>query len=263
MLETLSLDGQVTIVTGGGTGLGRAMVMALARAGSDIVIAARRKEPMEEVAGLVRDIGRRALVIPTDVTDSGQVRTMVLTAIKEFERIDVLINNAALLGAPRTPIWEMTDEEWRYGIDANLTGAFYCSRAVARHMADRRRGKIINVSSGFGVRGGRDMYTYTCGKGAIFQLTRTLGLSLAKYGITSNTIAPGFIPTRETERTTGMPLRSAEFTPIGEFPKPIDIGPVAVFLASAASNYMSGESIFIDGGGLAGGFAPTNYSPEF
>lgn len=261
MLEALSLDGKVTIVTGGGTGLGRAMVNALARAGSDIVLASRRPGPIEETAQEVRDLGRRALAVPTDVTESGRVNSMVQRSLDEFGKVDILINNAAMLGAPRTPIWDVTDEEWRLGIDANLTSAFYCARAVAKHMVNRGQGKIINVASGFGMRGGRDMYTYTCGKGGLIQLTRTLAMSLGPYGVTANTIVPGFIPTRGTDAMRESLPRAAEFIPMGRFPKPEDIGPIAVFLASDASNYMNGETMTIDGGGLAGGFAPTGHAP--
>ena len=262
MLDRFAMDGKVTIVTGGGTGLGRAMVRALARAGSDIVVASRRPGPIEETAEEVRGLGRRALAIPTDVTQSDQVNGMVRQCLQEFGRVDVLINNAAMLGAPLTPIWDMTDDEWRSGIDANLTSAFYCSRAVARPMVSQGSGKIINVSSGYGMRGGRNMYTYTCGKGGMIQLTRTLALSLGPYGVTANTIVPGFIPTRGAEALSDNLPRFSDRVPIGEFPTPADIGPIAVFLASAASDYMNGEHMTIDSGGLAGGFAPTGYAPS-
>ncbi len=261
MLERFSLDGKVTIVTGGGTGLGRAMVGALARAGSNVVIAARRPGPIEDAAQEVRALGRRALAIPTDVTQSERVNAMVQQCLDEFGRVDVLINNAAMLGAPRTPIWDMTDEEWRLGINANLTSAFYCARAVARHMTDQGSGKIINVASGYGVRGGRDMYTYTCGKGGMVQLTRTLALSLGPFGVTANTILPGFIPTKGTDAMRESLPRAADRVPMGKFPTPADIGPIAVFLASAASDYMNGQCVTIDSGGLAGGFAPTGHAP--
>ncbi len=262
MLERYSMDGKVTIITGGGTGLGRAMVRALARAGSDIVVAARRTGPIEETADEVRSLGRRSLAVQTDVTQSDQVNGMVRRCLDEFGKVDVLINNAALLGAPLTPIWDMTDDEWRNGIDTNLTSAFYCSRAVARSMVSRGSGKIINVASGYGMRGGRNMYTYTCGKGGMMQLTRTLALSLGRYGVTANTICPGFIPTRGAEALSGALPRNADRVPLGEYPTPPDIGPIAVFLASAASDYMNGEHITIDSGGLAGGFAPTGYAPS-
>ncbi len=262
MLDRYSMDGKVTIITGGGTGLGRAMVRALARAGSDIVVASRRQGPIEETADEVRSMGRRALAVPTDVTQSDQVNGMVRRCLEEFGKVDVLINNAAQLGAPLTPIWDMTDDEWRYGIDANLTSAFYCSRAVARSMVAQGSGKIINVASGYGMRGGRNMYTYTCGKGGMMQLTRTLALSLGRHGVTANTICPGFIPTRGAEALSGALPRNADRVPIGEYPTPPDIGPIAVFLASAASDYMNGEHMTIDSGGLAGGFAPTGYAPS-
>ncbi len=261
MLDRLSLDGKVTIVTGGGTGLGRAMVVALARAGSDVVIASRRPGPIQDAAAEVEALGRRALAVPTDVTSSDQVNAMARQCLDEFGRVDVLINNAAMLGAPRTPIWDMTDEEWRLGIDANLTGAFYCARAVARHMVERGQGKIINVASGFGLRGGRDMYTYTCGKGGLMQFTRTLAMSLGPYGVTASAIVPGFIPTKGVESMRDALPTAADRVPIGEFPKPADVGPIAVFLASAASDYMNGEAITIDSGGLAAGFAPTGHAP--
>jgi NAD(P)-dependent dehydrogenase (short-subunit alcohol dehydrogenase family) len=187
---------------------------------------------------------------------------MVARTLEEFGRVDVLINNAARTGGGTAPIWEITDEDWRAGIETNLSGAFYCARAVSKHMADRGSGKIINVSSGYGMRGGRNMYTYTCGKGGMMQLTRTLALSLGPHGVTANTICPGFIPTRGAEALVGSLPRFSDRVPTGEFPKPADIGPIAVFLASAASDYMNGEHVTIDSGGLAGGYAPTGYAPS-
>lgn len=263
MIEALSLDGKTVIITGGGTGLGRAMVRDMARSGADVVIAARRAGPIEEVVDEVRALGRQGLAVVTDVTDSSQVDRLVERTISEFGKVDVMISNAAMLGAPTSPIWEMSDEEWRQGIDANLSSAFYCARAVSKHMVDRGKGKIINVASGFGLRGGRNMFTYTCGKGGMVQLTRTLAISLGRHGVTANSLVPGFIPTKSADEggmRDSLP-RSAEFIPMGAFPQPKDVGPVAVFLASDASNYMNGEVFTIDAGGLAGGFAPTGHAP--
>ena len=261
MLEKLSLEGKVAIVTGGGTGLGKAMVVALAKAGADVVVAARRPGPIEESAAQARRIGRRAVAVPTDVTDSTQVDRLVRRSIDELGKVDVLLNNAGMVkDQGGVPIWETDDEEWRAVIDASLTGAFYCSRAVARHMVERGSGKIVNVSSGFGLRGGRDNYAYACAKGGIVQLTRTLATSLGMYGVTSNCIVPGFFPTEGTEGwKSAMP--KSEFIPVGRVGDPAELGPVAVFLASAASDYMNGELIAVDGGGLAGGYAPTGYAP--
>ncbi|MFQ5860802.1 MAG: SDR family NAD(P)-dependent oxidoreductase [Dehalococcoidia bacterium] len=262
MLKRLSLEGRSAIVTGGGTGLGLAMARALARAGADVAIGARRPGPIEEAAQEVRSLGRRALAIPTDVSDSAQVERLVQQTLAEFDRVDVLINNARLIQAVvRSPIWEITDEAWQQALDVNLSGAFYCARAVSRHMVEQGRGKIINVASGFGLRGGRDMYTYCCTKGGLIQLTRTLAISLGRYGVTSNTIVPGFIPTRSAMAAEGT-ARREEFVPIGRFGRPEDVGQAVVFLASDASDYMNGELLVLDGGSLAGGFAPTGYALE-
>ena len=261
MLDRLSLDGKTAVVTGGGTGLGREMALAMARAGADIVVAARRQGPIDETAGLVSDMGRRALAVRADVTASAQVARLFRLALEELGKVDVLVNNAGMVGAQvGRPIWEITDEEFRSGIDAGLTGAFYCARAVAGHMVERGAGKIINVSSGFGLRGGRESYVYSCAKGAVVQLTRTLAVSLGRYGVTSTCIVPGYFPTEGTA-SFGAPLPRSEFIPVGRLGEPAELGPVAVFLASEASDYMNGEMFVIDGGGLAGGYAPTGYAP--
>ena len=136
MLETLSLDDKVVVITGGGTGLGREMARHLARAGADIVVAGRRPGPIEEAAAEVRGMDRRVLAIPTDVTDSQQVNALFEQTLAEFGRVDVLINNAGG-GTGGKPMWEITDEEWRAGIDTNLTSAFYCCRAVGRSCGRR------------------------------------------------------------------------------------------------------------------------------
>ncbi len=260
--EKLSLHGKTVVITGGGTGLGREMSLAMARAGADLVIASRRTGPIEEVAGMAREMGRRAIAVSTDVTDSAQVNRLMDRALEEFGQVDVLFNNAGIVrGQGATPIWEITDDDWRVGIETNMSSAFYCSRAIARHMVERGTGKIVNVSSGFGFRGGRDNYMYCVGKGGVVQLTRTLATSLGRYGITSTCIVPGFVPTEGTDESR-LTLPRGEFIPVGRVGHPHELGPVAVFLASSASDYMNGEAFMVDGGGLAGGLAPTGYAPQ-
>lgn len=263
MLERLSIDDRVVVITGGGTGLGLEMVRHLARAGANLVIAGRRLGPIEDAAAEVRALGRQAIAVPTDVSDSSQADALIEAAVRNFGRIDVLINNAALVSdSVPTPIWDISDSDWQAALDVNLSGSFYCARAASRPMADQGAGKIINVASGFGMRGGRDIYMYCCTKGAIIQLTRVLSFSLARYGVTANSIVPGFIPTAgtDTEMRESLP-RSGAYLPTGKLGEPHDIGPVAVFLASPASDYMTGEIFTLDGGGLAGGLAPNGYAP--
>ena len=261
MLESLSLDGISVVITGGGTGLGRAMVRAMARAGADLVIAGRRTGPIEEAAAEAETLGARAASVATDVTDSAQVANLMQTCLDRFGKIDVLVNNAgAVSDNVRKPIWDLTDEEWDRIMKVNLTGAFYCSREVSQTMVDQGHGKIINVASGFGLRGGRDIYIYCCSKGGMIQLSRVLSFNLARYGITANTIVPGFVPTGTDTMSASVP-RSGEFLPTGKLGKPEDFGPLAVYLASPASDYMTGEMFIADGGGLAGGVTPTGHAP--
>ena len=262
-LEKLSLEGRVVVITGGGTGLGLGMVRHLARAGADLVIAGRRPAPIETAAAEVVALGRRALAVPTDVSASAQADRLIAAALDHFGQVDALINNAALV-ADTTPttLWAVSDGEWQAALNVNLSGAFYCARAVSKPMVDRGSGKIINVSSGFGLRGGRDIYTYCCTKGGILQLTRALSFSLARYGVTANSIVPGFIPTAGTDSDLREALPpSGAFLPTGQLGRPEDIGPVAVFLAAPASDYMTGETFTLDGGGLAAGLAPAGYGP--
>lgn len=261
MLKKLSLEGKVAIVTGGGTGLGREMVRQLAQAGADLVIAARRPGPIQEAAQEVVDMGRKAIAIPCDVTNPSQVNSMVAQALERFGKVDVLVNNAGMVREQRlAPIWEITDDEWRLGIDTNLSSAFYCIRAVAKSMAERGKGKIINVSSGYGLRGGRDNYMYCAGKGGVIQLTRAVAISLGRHGITCTCIVPGAFDTEATTAIHEVMPRN-QFIPVGRMGSPREIGPVAVFLASEASDYINGEMFVTDGGGLAGGYAPTGYAP--
>ena len=141
MLENLSLDGKSIVITGGGTGLGREMTLAMARAGADLAIASRRTGPIEEAADKVREMGRRAITVATDVTDSAQVNRLIERSIEEFGKVDVLVNNAGIVREQGSiPIWEITDEDWRIGMDTNISGSLYCSRAVAKHMQEIKIG---------------------------------------------------------------------------------------------------------------------------
>lgn len=260
--EKLDLTGKVAVVTGAGRGLGRQMSIYLARAGADVVCAARSVDQIERTANEVRQEGRRALVVPTDATKSADCNAMVERALAEFGHIDIMVNNAGGGGGSKA-IWEITDEEWRYGIDLNLSAAFYCSRAVVPHMAERKQGKIISLASGYGLRGGRDNYMYCSGKGGIVNFTRVLALSVVQDNVQVNAIAPGWFPHwDQIPEDRAQAFRARErFQITGRYGETWELGPLCVFLASAASDYMTGHTIVIDGGGMLAAYAPTGFVP--
>jgi NAD(P)-dependent dehydrogenase (short-subunit alcohol dehydrogenase family) len=259
ILDSFKLDGKTVIITGAGRGLGRAMAIRFADCGADIVAASRTVAQLEETAAEVRKRGRKCLVVPTDVARSDQVNAMAVAAFKEFGHVDVLINNAGIgEDSFGKPIEEITDDEWHRGIDTNLSSQFYAARAVLPQMVARKRGKIINVASGYGLRGGKHNYMYACSKGAILQLTRSLALTYAEHNIQTNCIVPGIFPHNEAMMRF---FKGGKFIPIGRPGQDEDVGPLAVFLASDASNHINGELLVIDGGGLAGGITPTGVAP--
>lgn len=260
VLDKLNLKGQVAIVTGAGRGLGRATALALADAGAEVVAAARTTVQVEETRDLIRGHGHAAEWVACDVTDSHSVNAMVESVLDNCGRIDILVNNAG--GATEgfgNPLERITDEQWRIGLDANLTGAVYCSRAVVPHMKERGSGKIINVTSGFGLRAGRNNFMYTSAKAGLINFTRSLALT---YGpeIQSNLIAPGLFP-HEIPAAVEM-WRGGKFTPMGRLGRDDELGPLCVFLASGLTSYMNGQVIVLDGGGLAGGHVPTGWAPR-
>lgn len=266
---TGSLAGKVAIITGGGTGLGQTMALRLAEEGCDIVVGARRVGAIEETAALVRDIGPRGLAIATDATDSAQCNNLIARTIAEFGRLDILINNAGIVrDQPFNQFWDITDEQWRLGIDTNLTTAFYCSRPAIKYFVEQNRGKVINIASGNGMRGQRGDFMYGTAKAGVINLTRIMAMSFATNNIQVNCIAPGFIDVRHLQPGAGSgPTydsgRNPKFIPVGRFGVPDDIGHLGLFLSSDASDSITGGLFACDGGGLASGIAPTGYVPVF
>lgn len=262
ILDNFKLDGKVAIITGAGRGLGRAMAIRFADCGADIVAASRTVAQLEQTAAEVHKRGRKCLVVPTDVARSDQVNAMAAAAFKEFGQVDVLINNAGIdensLGKP---IEEITDDEWHRGIDTNLSSQFFACRAVLPQMVKQQRGKIINLSSGYGLRGGKHNYMYVCAKGGVIQLTRTLALTYAQHNIQANCIVPGIFPHGGENEQMMKFFKGGKFIPVGRLGEDAELGPLAIFLASDASNHITGEFIAIDGGGLAGGISPTGIAP--
>ncbi len=260
VLDDFRLDDRVLLLTGAGRGLGRALALAFAGAGADLVCVARSEDQLNETAELVRKADRRALVLSTDVTDSAAIRAMVERALQEFGRIDVLVNNAGgRTPGARKPLPEITDDEWRIGIETNLASQFYCARAVVPAMLQRGGGAIINIASGYGLRGGRDNYVYVAAKAAVVNLTRSLALTYGPHNIRVNGIAPGAFPLTPEARER---WRGGRFIPVGRYGRAWELGPLAVFLASDAARGINGETIVSDGGGLAAGIAPTAWAPR-
>jgi len=259
VLDKLSLSGKVAVVTGAGRGLGRAMALALADAGADLVLTARTQSQLEETADLVRAGGRTALWVSCDITDSNSVHRMIESAISEYGHIDILVNNAggATAGMGNT-LTDIADEEWRVGIDTNLTGAMFCSRAAIPHMIEQGGGKIINVTSGFGFRAARDNFIYTSAKAGLVNFTHALAMTYAP-DIQSNLIAPGLFPHGNPAMSEFW--RGGKYTPMGRLGEDEELGPLVVLLASGLTSYMNGQAIVLDGGGLAGGHAPTGFAP--
>ena len=195
VLDKFDLSGRTALITGAGTGLGQAMALALADAGADIAGAGRRREPLEETQGFVEAKGRRCFITQADVTDSTSVNRMVEEAVTEFGRVDILINNAGGGGAGRgKTLPELTDEDWHMGMDTNISSAFFCSRAIVPHFLEQGGGRIINITSGWGMRGGRGNFMYAISKGGVIQLTKVLAMTYARDNVRCTCIAPGSIP---------------------------------------------------------------------
>ncbi len=259
MIGKFDLEGKTAIVTGGGRGLGKAMALALAEAGCDLTVSARTREQIEHTADEVRALGRRCLPVTSDIASFEQVQNMVDATIKEYGKVDIMLNNAGGVHKGMwKPFFELTVEDWQDGLNINLSGAFYCSQIAARHMADAGGGKIITLASLYGLRGFGSAITYCASKGGVVQLTRALALYLAPHNIQVNAIAPGMFPTTEppTEHERQRQELMAKRIPIQKLGQPSQLGGLAVFLSSEASDYMTGEVIVSDGGSYAGGYAP-------
>jgi NAD(P)-dependent dehydrogenase (short-subunit alcohol dehydrogenase family) len=244
------LTGSVALITGGASGLGRAIAWGLACHGADLVIADLDANAASQLAERVRAIGRRALAIGVDVTDEAQVENMAVRAAGEYGHIDISVNNAG--NNCRKPILEMSVDEFDRVVDVHLRGTFLCARALGRGMVERRKGKMINLGSIMGHVGGPRIGPYSAAKGAILQLTKVLALEWAPYNVQVNAISPAHFDTPLTRQLTPE-MRDAviENNPQHRFAFPVEIIGAAVLLASPASSFITGTSILVDGGWTA------------
>lgn len=267
LLDDLRLDGRTAIVTGAGRGIGRTIALALAEAGADVVVAARTVSEIESTAEQVRALGRRSMPAPADVSNPDDVDALVDRTLEEFGKVDIMVNNAGLfkelavvpfpdvtLQPPevmRESSSRMTDEEMRSVIDTNMGGVFYGCRAVAPHMLEKGYGKIINVSSCNASRAYRLEAVYDSSKAAVNMLTRTMALEWAPYNVCVNALAPGEYNTAMSANAWSDPERREVYLqgiPLRREGDMRNLGVLAVYLASPASDYMTGQIVYIDGG---------------
>lgn len=249
--ELFDLAGKVAIVTGGGSGIGRAAAIGLARFGADIAAVDIKLASALETSEQVNVLGRKSIALSVDVGDEASVINMVRRAREHFGRIDILINNAGLTN--RKPALETTVGEWEELFRVNLLGVFLCARAVGQVMIEKRRGKIINMTSTVGVRGDLNRSIYASTKGGVIQLTRVLANEWGQYNIQVNAIGPCFIETPMTESLLADPdtrRQAVSMIPLGRIGKPEDLVGAFVFLSSSASDFVTGHTLFVDGGYL-------------
>lgn len=265
------LEGKIAIVTGSGRGIGKAAALRLAREGADVVVADIDSNTAGQTAGEIRAVGRKSLACETDVSDVSQIQSMVETVVAEFGRIDILVNVAGV--AQTKPFIELTEEGWDRIIDANLKGTAFCIRAVGEQMikqvpdeikaagrADRSFGKIVSFSSISGRRGRAMQAAYAASKAGIISITQSAALAFAPYNINVNAVCPGVIPTpmweqidRQRSRIFGLAPGESMKSFIQQIPlkragSPEDVAGVVAFLCSPDADYMTGQTLNVDGG---------------
>jgi NAD(P)-dependent dehydrogenase (short-subunit alcohol dehydrogenase family) len=265
MLNDFDLEGKTALVTGASSGIGKEIALVLAEAGADLAIAARRLDRIEQTADELRAFGRRAVPIQTDVSDSQQVDDMVAQATESLGRIDILVNNAGIsAGGPLVPLpgdddtsetsERMDDTTWQSVIDTNLNSAMYVCRAIAPQMLERRSGKIINIASTNATLAYPNGSAYQVSKAGMKMLTKVLANEWGQFNINVNAIGPGWFVTEMTEDGLNIPgvyQEAVSNIPLGRLTNLLDLGLLAVYLASPASDWMTGQIIYLDGGETA------------
>ena len=249
ILESFSLSGKTALVTGASSGIGQAIAIALAEAGADVACHCRTEGNADETIALIAITGRRAFPVVGDLGDKTTPTKLAGEALREFGRVDILINNAGMIR--RSPAVDFSDEDWQTVIDVNLTSVFRLSQIVGRTMIENGGGKIVNIASLLSFQGGVTVPAYTASKSGLAGLTKALANEWAKYNVNVNAIAPGYIATKNTAALQADESRNRQILeriPAGRWGTPADLAGAAVFLSSAASDYLHGHILTVDGG---------------
>ena len=250
MSGPFDLAGKVAIVTGANTGIGQAIALALAEAGADV--AAVGRTPAEETVAKARALGRKAEIVSADLSTIEPVQRVIDETVEKLGRLDILVNNAGIIR--RGDAVDFTEEDWDAVIDTNLKSVFFLSQAAGRHMIAQGRGKIINIASMLTFQGGIREASYTASKAGIGGLTKMLANEWAAKGLQEKAIAPGYMATNNTAVLQADEVRNKAIMdriPAGRWGNPEDLGGAAIFLASSASDYVTGHILAVDGGWLA------------
>ncbi|WJQ05549.1 2-dehydro-3-deoxy-D-gluconate 5-dehydrogenase KduD (plasmid) [Geobacillus stearothermophilus] len=248
MLDLFRLDGKVAVVTGGNRGLGKAIVYGLAQAGADIAII-QRSNKESEVVNQVRELGKKCEVFFYDLSNISNISKIVKDVKYKFGKIDILVNNAGV--QRRAPAIDFSETDWDYVMQVNAKSVFFLCQAVGREMLEQGKGKIINIASLLSFQGGYTVSAYAASKGAVAQFTKSLSNEWASRGININAVAPGYIATEMNTALMEDEERNKQILqriPAGRWGVPEDIVGAVIFLASAASDYVNGEIITVDGG---------------
>lgn len=250
----LDLDGRVAVVIGGTSGIGRAIAHGLAEAGADVVCTSRRQEQVEAAAIEIEALGRRTLRVASDVSDKGSLATLLDECVSAFGKVDILVNSAGR--TKRTPSLELEVDEWNEILETNLTGTLRACQVFGGHMVANGYGRIINIASLSTFVSLFEVAAYAASKAAVASLTKSLAIEWAKRGVNVNAIAPGVFRTALNTKLLDETPRGQEFltrTPMGRFGNVEELAGAAVFLASDAASFVTGEVIVVDGGFLASG----------
>ncbi|MHC4872810.1 MAG: glucose 1-dehydrogenase [Planctomycetota bacterium] len=252
-MSDFNLTGKRALVTGGSKGIGFAIAQSMAKAGADIVLLARNEETLKDAAAKLADTGRKISSYQFDMCDTGKIQDCFSEIVKECGGVDILVNNAG--ASRRGPAEEISSEDWDFVLNLNLKSVFVLSQEFVKHcMAEDKGGKIVNISSLMGEAVRKDNAPYAASKGAIRQLTMSMAVDWAQYGINVNAIGPGYIKTDLNVNLQEDPEFDAwvlKRTPAGRWGMPDDISGTAVFLASPAADFITGQNLYVDGGLLA------------